>query len=47
MKLGPAVPAGTFASAHAATANRIPFAHPDPGPPSAAALAGSEPSTTK
>jgi len=33
-KLGPAVPAGTFASARAAKAKPIPFAHPDPKPPS-------------
>ena len=32
-KLDGAVPAGAFASAGAAAAKRIPFAHPDPGPP--------------
>jgi hypothetical protein len=32
-KLDGAVPAGAFASSRAATAKRIPFAHPDPGPP--------------
>jgi len=32
-KLGGDVPAGTFTSARAAAAKRIPFAHPDPGPP--------------
>ena len=33
-KLGSAVPRGTFASARAAKAKPIPFAHPDPKPPS-------------
>jgi hypothetical protein len=32
-KLDGAVPAGAFASSRAASAKRIPFAHPDPGPP--------------
>jgi len=32
-QLGVAVPAGTFGSAKAAKAKPIPFAHPDPGPP--------------
>jgi len=35
-KLGVAVPAGAFASSRAAAAKRIPFAHPDSGPPSGA-----------
>lgn len=44
-KLGPAVPAGTFASARAAKAKPIPFVHPDPEPPSGAPPpAGGEPS---
>ena len=44
-KLGPEVPAGTFASARAAKAKPIPFAHPDPEPPSdAAPAAGGGPS---
>jgi hypothetical protein len=38
-KLGVAVPPGTFASAKAATAKRIPFQHPDPTPPPDAAPA--------
>ena len=47
-KLGPAVPAGTFASARAAKAKPIPFAHPDPKPPSdATAAAGGAPSKTR
>jgi len=47
-KLGPAVSAGMFASSRAATAKRIPFAHPDPMPPSAASPpAGAEPTRTK
>ena len=47
-KLGPAVPAGTFASARAAKAKPIPFAHPDPKPPSdATPPAGGEPSKTR
>jgi len=32
-KLGGSVPAGTFTSARAAAAKRMPFAHPDPAPP--------------
>ena len=32
-QLGRAAPVGAFASARAARAKRIPFAHPDPGPP--------------
>jgi len=32
-KLDGAVPTGAFASSRAAAAKRIPFAHPDPGPP--------------
>ena len=32
-KLDGAAPAGAFASSRSATAQRIPFAHPDPGPP--------------
>jgi len=32
-KLDGAVPAGVFASSRAVAAKRIPFAHPDPGPP--------------
>ncbi|HEU4440349.1 MAG TPA: DUF2092 domain-containing protein, partial [Methylomirabilota bacterium] len=35
-RLGADVPAASFASARAATAKRIPFAHPDPGPPAGA-----------
>jgi hypothetical protein len=47
-KLGPAVPAGTFASARAAKAKPIPFAHPDPKPPSdATPLASGEPAKTR
>ena len=47
-KLGPAVPAGTFASASAARAKRIPFAHPDPKPQADATPAvGAEPSKTR
>ncbi|HTO12917.1 MAG TPA: DUF2092 domain-containing protein [Candidatus Binatia bacterium] len=38
-QLGNGVPAGTFTSAKAANGKRIPFAHPDPGPPPAAASA--------
>jgi hypothetical protein len=38
-KLGAAIPPGTFASAKAATAKRIPFQHPDPAPPPDAAPA--------
>jgi hypothetical protein len=33
-KLGGSVPAGAFTSARAAGAKRMPFAHPDPAPPS-------------
>src|SRR5713101_5373494 len=32
-KLGGSVPAGAFKSARAASAKRMPFAHPDPAPP--------------
>jgi len=47
-QLDRAVPSGTFASVRAAKANRIPFAHPDPGPaPNAAAPAGSTPPKTQ
>ena len=47
-KLGRAVPAGAFASASAARAKRIPFAHPDPKPPSdATPPAGGEPPKTR
>ena len=47
-QLDRAVPDGTFASARAAKANRIPFAHPDPGPASGAApTVGSEPTKTQ
>jgi hypothetical protein len=47
-KLGSAVPRGTFASARAAKAKPIPFAHPDPAPPSdATPPAGGEPSKTR
>ena len=35
-KLGGALPAGTFTSARAAAAKRMPFAHPNPAPPSEA-----------
>jgi len=35
-QLGGAMPAGAFKSARAAAAKRIPFAHPDPAPPSEA-----------
>ena len=35
-KLGGTVPAGAFTSARAAAAKRMPFAHPDPAPPSEA-----------
>src|SRR5499427_3177503 len=38
-KLGVAIPPGTFATAKAATAKRIPFSHPDPEPPADAAPA--------
>jgi len=33
-KVGGTVPAGAFTSARAASAKRMPFAHPDPAPPS-------------
>jgi hypothetical protein len=47
-QLDGAVPSGTFASVRAAKANRIPFAHPDPGPPSnAAPPAGNAPPKTQ
>jgi len=47
-KLGPAVPPGTFASASAARAKRIPFAHPDPKPQAdAMPPGGGEPSKTR
>ena len=36
-KLGETLPAGTFASPRAASARRMPFIHPDPGPPAVAA----------
>jgi len=44
-QLGPAIPAGSFASARAGGAKPIPFQHPDPGPPPAgsAPAAGSPP----
>jgi hypothetical protein len=45
-KLGPAVPAGAFASASAGHAKRIPFAHPDPKP-DAPPPAGGEPSKSR
>jgi hypothetical protein len=35
-KIGGSVPAGTFTSARAASAKRMPFAHPDPAPPTEA-----------
>jgi hypothetical protein len=38
-QLGTGVAAGTFVSAKAASARRIPFAHPDPGPAAGAAPA--------
>src|SRR5262245_13877515 len=47
-QLGGTVPAGAFASARAATAKPIPFAHPDPKPPTdATSPAGGAPSSTK
>jgi hypothetical protein len=47
-QIGRAVPAGTFASTRAVKAKRIPFAHPDPGPPSGGAPpAGSAPPKTQ
>jgi hypothetical protein len=46
-KLGSAVPAGAFASARAAKAKPIPFAHPDPKPSEATPPAGGEPSKTR
>jgi hypothetical protein len=42
-KLDVTVPAGAFASARAAAAKRIPFAHPDPGPGPGAAPPAAEP----
>ena len=44
-QLDRAVPLGTFASVRAAKANRIPFAHPDPGPPSDATPPGTSSKT--
>ncbi len=44
--LGGALPAGTFASPRAASAKRMPFAHPDPGPPAAAPRPEGPPSKT-
>jgi len=47
-KLGGDVPAGVFKSARAAAAKRIPFAHPDPAPPSGAPTPPTTaPSTTR
>jgi hypothetical protein len=47
-KLGGTAPAGAFKSARAASAKRMPFAHPDPGPSSAApAPPAVEPSKTR
>jgi hypothetical protein len=46
-KLGVPVPAGTFASARAAAAKRIPFAHPDPGPAPGAPPPAAEPPRPK
>ncbi len=47
-KLGGSVPAGAFKSARAASAKRMPFAHPDPAPPSDAPPApAAEPSKTR
>jgi hypothetical protein len=47
-KLGSAIPTGTFASARAAKAKPIPFAHPDPKPPSdGPPPVGGEPSKTR
>jgi hypothetical protein len=47
-KLGGTVPAGTFASSRAATAHRMPFAHPDARPPSEEAPpAASDPSKSR
>src|SRR5262245_7363480 len=47
-QLGGTVPVGAFASARAATAKPIPFAHPDPKPPTdAPPPAGGAPSSTK
>lgn len=47
-RLDGTVPAGAFASSRAAAAKRIPFAHPDPGPPAVGApapAAGAAPKT--
>ncbi len=47
-KLGGSVPAGAFKSARAASAKRMPFAHPDPAPPSEAPTPpAAEPSKTR
>src|SRR5262249_30533497 len=47
-RLDRAVPAGTFASARAAKAHRIPFIHPDQAPPpGAASPAGTAPPKTQ
>ena len=47
-KLGGTAPAGAFKSARAASAKRMPFAHPDPAPPLAApAPPAAEPSKTR
>lgn len=47
-KLGGDVPPGSFASARAARAKQIPFAHPDPAPPPDATSApGTPPSKTR
>jgi hypothetical protein len=46
-KLGGALPAGAFASPRAASAKRMPFTHPDPGPPGAAPRPEGPPSKTQ
>ena len=47
-KLGGTVPAGAFTSARAASAKRMPFAHPDPAPAAAAPTTpATAPSTTR
>jgi hypothetical protein len=46
-RLGGAVPAGTFASASAARAKPIPFAHPDPKPSDPAPPAAGEPAKSR
>jgi len=47
-KLDPEIPAGTFASARAAQAKRIPFEHPDPAPvPATPTPVPSQPSGSK